>query len=173
MIDDIFFGAGNTTRRGLESSDSGMTDHSSAAWLAYAAYRGGAPHTVTGTLLVRPGVYSPQLDNTRNLLVYLPPTYPQRDRTYPVLYMHDAQNLFDAATAFGGHEWGVDETLDALSAEGLEAIVVGLPHMNADRIPEYNPLPARGGRGEQYLRFIIETVKPLIDTSLRTQPEPE
>jgi predicted alpha/beta superfamily hydrolase len=87
--------------------------------------------------------------------------------------MHDAQNLFDAATAFGGQEWGVDETLHALSAEGLEAIVVGLPHMEADRIPEYNPLASRGGRGDQYLQFIVETVKPLIDLSLRTQPEPE
>lgn len=150
-----------------------MTDWSSTPWLDYAAYRGGAPHTVTGTVVVRPGVYSPQLDNHRDVLVYLPPTYPARDRTYPVIYMHDGQNLFDTGTSFGGQEWGVDETLQALSGEGLEAIVVGLPHGEAARIAEYNPIAARGGRGEAYLAFIIETVKPMIDASLRTQPERE
>lgn len=150
-----------------------MTEASLAPWLEYAAYRGGAPHTVSGTLVVRPAVHSPQLNNQRDLLVYLPPTYAARDRTYPVVYMQDGQNLFDAATAFGGQEWGVDETLEALSREGCEAIVVGLPHMDAARIAEYNPFPARGGRGEAYLAFIVETVKPLIDSSFRTQPERE
>lgn len=139
----------------------------------YGAYRGGAAHTVTGTVVVRRGVYSPQLDNQRDVLVYLPPTYPARDRTYPVVYMQDGQNLFDAATAFGGQEWGVDEILQTLSTEGREAIVVGLPHGEAARIAEYNPLPARGGRGEAYLAFLVETVKPLIDAAFRTQPERE
>jgi predicted alpha/beta superfamily hydrolase len=150
-----------------------MTESSLGPWLEYAAYRAGAPHTVTGTVVVQPGVYSPQLDNRRDVLVYLPPTYAARDRTYPVIYMQDGQNLFDADTAFGRQEWHVDETLEALSAEGLEAIVVGLPHMDAARLTEYNPFPVRGGRGEQYLDFIVETVKPIIDNCFRTQPERE
>ena len=63
-------------------------------------------------------------------------------RHFPVLYMHDGQNLFDQGTAFGGNEWQVDETLQALSAEGLGAIVVGLPNAGAARIPEYSPFPS-------------------------------
>jgi len=147
-----------------------MTASSSEPWLDYAAYTSGNGHTVTGTVVVRPGVYSPQLDNARDLLVYLPPAYAARDRAYPVIYMQDGQNLFDAATAFGGQEWQVDETLEALSGEGLEAIVVGLPHAGDARIAEYNPFPVRGGRGERYLAYLVETVKPLIDAGFRTRP---
>ncbi|MCC7358311.1 MAG: alpha/beta hydrolase [Anaerolineales bacterium] len=142
-------------------------------WLDYAAYREGAPHTVVGTLRVRPQLYSPQLDNRRDVLVYLPPSHATGERAYPVLYLQDGQNLFDADTAFGGQEWQVDETLEALSAEGLEALVVGLPHMGPERIAEYNPFAARGGRGQAYLSFVMETVKPLIDASFHTRPERE
>jgi predicted alpha/beta superfamily hydrolase len=69
----------------------------------------------------------------------------------------------------------VDETLAALSAEGLEAIAVGLPHAGEDRIPEYNPFArgrgGRSGRGNEYLAFVVDTVKPLIDAAFSTQPD--
>jgi predicted alpha/beta superfamily hydrolase len=87
--------------------------------------------------------------------------------------MHDGQNLFDRATSFAG-EWGVDETLEAASGEGLEAIVVGIPNMGRERCDEYSPWVdprAGGGRGDRYLRFLTETVKPLIDRDFRTRPE--
>lgn len=142
-------------------------------WLNYTDYRGGTAHTVSGRVVVQPQVYSPQLDNRRDVLVYLPPSHAAGERAYPVLYLQDGQNLFDAGTAFGGHEWQVDETLEALNAAGLEAVVVGLPHMDADRIAEYNPFAARGGRGEAYLSFVLETVKPLIDASFHTRMERE
>lgn len=60
------------------------------------------------------------------LYVYLPPSYETSTTAYPVLYMHDGQNLFDEATSYSG-EWQVDETLEMLSAEGIEMIVVGIP----------------------------------------------
>lgn len=141
-------------------------------WQSYAAYRAGAAHTVCGAVVVQPGFYSPQLDNRRDLLVYLPPDYESGERRYPVIYMHDGQNLFDAETSYGG-EWQVDETMATLSAEGLAAIVVGIPNMGEQRIAEYSPFVDAqhgGGRGENYVRFLVETVKPRIDSDFRTLP---
>jgi len=147
-----------------------MSDLKIAPWITYAEYRGGE-HTVAGEMRVLPGLYSPQLGNQRDVLVYLPPGHGAADRRFPVLYLHDGQNLFDRGTAFGGHEWQVDETLEALSAEGLPAIAVGLPNSGDGRIPEYSPFPGFAEpRGDRYLAFIVETVKPLIDEAFRTQP---
>ena len=129
--------------------------------------------TVTGTVKVLEALYSPQLDNRRDLLVYLPPSYGRSEARYPVLYMHDGQNLFDYLMSYAG-EWGVDETLQALSNDGIEAIVVGIANLGLGRIHEYNPFAdsrPQGGRGEPYLAFIVETVKPLIDQDFRTCPE--
>lgn len=130
--------------------------------------------TVVGNIRVSPAVYSPQLDNRRAILVYLPPTYAwDNGRRYPVVYMQDGQNLFDAATSFAG-EWGVDDTMEALSQdEQLEAIVVGIPNMEEKRMAEYSPFrdPRHGaGAGNQYLSFLVNTVKPLIDHDFRTLP---
>ncbi len=141
-------------------------------WLTYDEYRAGQAHTANDRLRVLPGLYSPQLDNSRDVLVYLPPSYATGSQHYPVLYFHDGQNLFDSGTAFGGTEWQVDETLDALSAQGIEAIAVGLPHTGDGRILEYNPFShIKGGRGDDYLAFLVDTVKPLIDSTFRTRPE--
>ena len=71
-------------------------------------------HTVVGTVKVLEGVESPQLGNRRDLIVYLPPSYGRGDRRYPVIYMHDGQNLFDRATSFG-EEWEVAQTLEEVS----------------------------------------------------------
>jgi predicted alpha/beta superfamily hydrolase len=150
-----------------------MSNPENASWITYDEYRQ-VDHTVVGELRVLPGLYSPQLDNRRDLLVYLPPGHAAGRRRYPVLYMHDGQNLFDRGTAFGGNEWQVDETLEALSTDGLAAIVVGLPHAGDARLSEYSPFPGFAeARGDAYLAFLIETVKPLIDANFFTQPERE
>lgn len=147
-----------------------MPDTNLATWVTYDQYRQ-TEHTTVGELRVLPGLYSPQLNNTRDLLVYLPPDHDNGQQRFPVLYMHDGQNLFDRATAFGGNEWQVDETLQVLSREGLGAIVVGLPNAGEARVPEYSPFPGYGAaRGDAYLAFIIETVKPIIDAAFRTLP---
>jgi glycogen operon protein len=115
-------------------------------------------------------IHSPQLDNQRDILVYLPPEYDTSAARYPVIYMHDGQNLFDQATAYD-HEWQVDETMQALSAAGYPAIVVGIPNMADERVDEYGPFadPRHGGgNGEAYLAFLVETLKPLIDEQFRT-----
>ncbi|MBZ0275864.1 MAG: alpha/beta hydrolase [Anaerolineae bacterium] len=128
-------------------------------------------HTVTGSVQVYPALHSPQLGNERSLLVYLPPSYAASDRRYPVLYMHDGQNLFDEHTSYAG-EWRVDETMEALSHEGLEAIVVGIPNAGERRVHEYSPFADSDseGQGALYMRFMVETVKPLIDSAFRTLP---
>jgi predicted alpha/beta superfamily hydrolase len=144
-------------------------------WQSYPSQDDGAEHTVVGTVKKLEALYSPQLDNRRDVLVYLPPSYgTDAERRYPVLYMHDGQNLFDRATSFGA-EWEVDQTLEAASEDGLEAIVVGLLNLGDARLDEYSPWPdekhAKGGRGDLYLDFIVQTVKPIIDADFRTRPD--
>lgn len=144
-------------------------------WEEYANVFTGAGHTAHGDLRVLRGLASPQLGNRRDIVVYVPPGYRRGLRRYPVLYMHDGQNLFDAATAFAG-EWGVDEVLERAAPAGLEAIVVGVPNAGADRLDEYSPFTdqqGRGGRGEAYALFLADTLKPLIDRDFRTMPERE
>jgi predicted alpha/beta superfamily hydrolase len=132
----------------------------------------GAPF---GTVTIVPGVASPQLDNSRSLRIYLPPSYQENAaKRYPVLYMHDGQNLFDAKTAAYGVEWGIDETVNHLVAIGAmdEVIVVGVDN-TPGRIAEYTPCcdPKHGGgKLDAYDRFIVDTVKPMIDKTLRTLP---
>lgn len=130
-----------------------------------------SPRTVTGTLLIQPEIAVPQLRTQRTVLVYLPPSYAKSERRYPVLYMHDGQNLFDAATSFSGTEWQVDETMQQLAEEGIEAIVVGIYHGEKQRIGEYTPFARWHGKGEHYLDFLVQTLKPTIDHDFRTKPD--
>lgn len=135
-------------------------------------------HTVVGDLRVYRQFYSPQLDNHRDIFAWLPPSYTTSNSRYPVIYMHDGQNLFDAHISFSG-EWMVDETLTELANENLEAIVIGIPNISEIRRIEYNPYPTHigdvfwDGRGDDYIRFIVETLKPFIDGEFRTSPSPE
>jgi predicted alpha/beta superfamily hydrolase len=118
-------------------------------------------------------VWSPQLRNRRPIDVYLPASYPS-GRRYPVVYMHDGQNLSDPSTAFAG-TWELDATLDRLAAAGLEAIVVGV-HNTERRLADYSPFPDRrhgGGDADAYLEFLVSTLKPRIDRIFHTVPERE
>jgi alpha-glucosidase len=127
-----------------------------------------------GVSLMPTKLEMPGLDRQRQIRIYLPPGYATSHKRYPVLYMHDAQNLFDDATSFAG-EWKVDETLDQLAREGkLELIVVGIDNSPTRRINELNPWdnPRFGpGEGRQYMEFIVKVVKPLVDHTYRTLPD--
>lgn len=126
-----------------------------------------------GDVRVLPNVEIPQLDVKRDVLVYLPPSYATGERRYPVLYMQDGQNLFDEATAFANQDWRVDETMERLSGEGYEAIIVGIPHGGERRLVEYNPFPGRwGAKGEEYVGFVSDQLKPFVDSRFRTHFEP-
>jgi predicted alpha/beta superfamily hydrolase len=120
----------------------------------------------------------PGLGRERTLRLYLPPSYETAAaRRYPVIYMHDAQNLFDEATSSFGSEWGVDETMDEFArTRGFEAIVVGIDHGGDERLHELSPWtnPKYGpAQGEQYMAFVVDTVKPFIDAHYRTLPDRE
>jgi predicted alpha/beta superfamily hydrolase len=115
--------------------------------------------------------YMPQLDRFRKVWIYLPPDYNDNTDNYPVLYMHDGQNVFDASTSFSG-EWEVDETLNALHAAGDPGvIVVAVDNGGTHRIDEYSPWvhpTYGGGEGEAYMEFMSTTLKPFIDVTYRT-----
>jgi predicted alpha/beta superfamily hydrolase len=111
------------------------------------------------------------LDRQRTIRVYLPPNYDRSSDAYSVVYMQDGQNLFDDSTAYAG-EWGVDETLNELSQQqGLNIIVVGIDNGGEKRMNEYSPWENNrfgAAEGEQYMDFVVEVVKPYIDTNYRT-----
>ncbi|MCO6497370.1 MAG: alpha/beta hydrolase [Chitinophagaceae bacterium] len=116
--------------------------------------------------------YMPQLNRNRRIWIYLPKGYEQTNKRYPVLYMHDGQNVFDAATSFSG-EWGVDEFLDSLGGNCREAIVVAIDNGQSYRMNEYNPwefMEFGKGEGDQYVDFLIKDLKPYIDKHYRTLP---
>jgi predicted alpha/beta superfamily hydrolase len=149
------------------------SESETAVWLDYPHADSDDHHTVEGTVKRLEALWSPQLENEREILVYLPPSYGSGERRYPVLYMHDGQNLFDQATSFAG-EWHVDGTMEMLGQRGIEAIVVAIPNMGSARLDEYSPFrdpKMGGGKGDLYLDFVVETLKPIIDRDFRTHPD--
>ncbi|CAM3478615.1 alpha/beta hydrolase [Flavobacterium chungbukense] len=116
-------------------------------------------------------IEAPQLKTSKKIWIYLPSDYSkQTQKRYSVIYMHDAQNLFDAKTSYSG-EWNVDEKLDSLKAP---IIVVGIEHGNEKRIDELTPFKNEkygGGNADNYLEFIVKTLKPYIDKKYRTKPK--
>ena len=115
--------------------------------------------------------FMPQLGRKRRIWIYLPNDYQVSEKKYPVLYMHDGQNLFDNQTSFAG-EWGIDESMNALEKSGFSGcIVVGIDNGGAQRINEYSPFinpQYGGGQGEAYVNFLVQTLKPYIDQHFRT-----
>ena len=135
----------------------------------------------------------------RRVDIWLPPTYDQQpEARFPVLYMHDGQNLFDSAHAYAGETWGVAEALTEQAGAGIcrEGIIVGIWNLNEQRWGEYmprRPLTTPAGQlrlttlaekipevdagvlptSDEYLRFLVEELKPFIDRELRTLPGPE
>lgn len=113
-------------------------------------------------------IAAPQLDTVKQIWVYLPKNYTSSRKRYPVIYMHDAQNLFDAETSYVG-EWQIDEYLDTLHKN--QSIIIGIEHGNEKRIDELTPFKNEkygGGNGNNYLLFIKNTLKPYIDQNYRT-----
>lgn len=129
--------------------------------------------TLTGDIRAHHLFHSSELKNARTIMVYLPPGYDDApDEGYPVLYMHDGNNIFDARTSATGVEWGLDETAERLITHGRihKVIIVGI-YNTPQRTKEYAPfkdLEYGGGIGDAYLEFIVATLKPFIDKTYRT-----
>lgn len=113
-------------------------------------------------------IEAPQLETQKKIWVYLPKEYQNSKKSYPVIYMHDGQNLFDDKTSYVG-EWKIDEYLDTIDKN--QSIIIGIEHGNEKRIDEltpYNTEKYGGGKADDYLNFIIKTLKPHIDLNYRT-----
>jgi predicted alpha/beta superfamily hydrolase len=128
---------------------------------------------IVGTARLHKNMYSHNLDGKRSVIVWLPPGYKRlrnAHKTYPVLYMHDGQNIIDPKTSFAGKDWRVDETVAKLvkSRKMKEIIVVGIYNTPA-RLEEYSD----SEKGKKYLKFIVSELKPFIDSNYRTMPRRE
>ena len=124
---------------------------------------------ITGHVERHADVASAYLAKSRDVLVWLPPSYADSpERRYPVLYMHDGQQIFDPATSTWGQDWEVDEWCDSLMRAGSmrEVIVVGI-YCTPERREEYSTLHG----ADDYTRFVIEELKPMIDDRYRTLPD--
>jgi len=125
-------------------------------------------------------IYMTTFEQEKTIRVYLPKTYMNENKRYPVLYMHDGQNVFRDEDSHRGVSLGIEDYLDE---NGQEIIVVGIDFNTAgeERINEYCPWPngemakekfgvanLTGGRGEDYLDFIVHELKPFIDRKYRT-----
>lgn len=111
----------------------------------------------------------PQLKRNRRVWIYVPVAGPLHETRFPVLYMHDGQNVFEDTSSFSG-EWGVDEFLD--SSQLKQCIVVAIDNGADKRSNEYSPYDSeRFGKaqGAAYVDFIVQTLKPFIDKNYQTQ----
>lgn len=133
-------------------------------------------HTTTSNVKILSENFTiPQLNTTRKIWIYLPPDYETSKTKYPVIYMHDGQNLFDEFTSFSG-EWSVDETMnDIYKAMGKSAIVIGIDNGGDKRLSEYSPWNnvkyKTSGEGDLYVDFLAKTLKPYIDKTYRTEKQ--
>jgi predicted alpha/beta superfamily hydrolase len=126
---------------------------------------------IVGTVKYHRGLKGEGLQHERDVIVWLPPSYENdAGKRYPVLYMHDGQNVFDPNTSFIGYDWHADEVADSLIKAGKmqEVIIVGI-YNTPDRISEYS----NSEIGRNYARFVVQRLKPLIDSTYRTEPGQE
>lgn len=114
----------------------------------------------------------PKISQERRVHVLLPHDYAQTDTRYPVLYLHDGQNLFGGGAGYGS--WEIDQKMALLAARHHhEVILISIDHAHDERIREFTLHPTRAGkgRGQYYLNFIRHTLKPIVDRSFRTLPD--
>jgi predicted alpha/beta superfamily hydrolase len=117
--------------------------------------------------------YIPQLDRYRKIWALLPYDYYVSNKSYPVLYLQDAQNLFNEGSGYGN--WEIDKKLSILSEYGRgDIIIIAIEHGSEERIKEYifdNDNIANGSEGKKYIRFITDTLKPFVDEHYRTKKD--
>jgi predicted alpha/beta superfamily hydrolase len=129
----------------------------------------GEPSEGSPALWSLPKLRSPELQNYRDIIVALPPSYDPANRAYPLVVMHDGQNLFDPDTSYVG-AWGLIGVLRDLAAVGIEMIVAGVANTGPFRKYEYSPFrdPKHGGGdGDRYLTFVIDQVLPRVESEFR------
>ena len=134
----------------------------------------GEPALGSPALWSLPKLRSPELQNYRDIIVAVPPSYHSASRSYPLVIMHDGQNLFDPDTSYVG-AWGMIGVLRDLAAEGIEVVVAGIANTGPFRKYEYSPFrdPKHGGGdGDRYLSFVIDQVIPRVESQFRVEHTP-
>jgi predicted alpha/beta superfamily hydrolase len=119
--------------------------------------------------------YIPQLDKTRKVWALLPHNYYKSQKRYPVLYLQDAQNLFNGGSKYGN--WEIDKKLSVLAEYHRgDIVVIAVEHGDDDRIQEFvfqNPKLTKNAEGKRYIRFVTDTLKPFVDAKYRTLKDRE
>ena len=125
----------------------------------------------TAQIIILAKFNMPQLNRQRTIRVFLPKGYASSNKSYPVIYMTDGQNIFKTSAAIK-NTWGVDSLLNTMPAS-KQCIIVGIDHAGKDRITEYNPYDSNYGKGAGivFIQFLAETLKPYIDTHYRTKKD--
>lgn len=134
----------------------------------------------SGTIQYHYDHLSPQLNNKRMIKVYLPPGYKKNiKKSYPVLYIHDGQMVFTnpKLKSTTNQLWRIDKTTDYLiNTDKIQKIIIVSIYSTADKFNEYTPFQDKkkgGGKADQYLNYIVNTIKPFIDKTYRTLPDKE
>ncbi|TNF26717.1 MAG: hypothetical protein EP319_13185 [Deltaproteobacteria bacterium] len=147
-----------------------LNEHEGPVVVNIAHWKDLRPLQFTGNHRVIKDFYVPQLERSKDVSIWLPPSYKEdENKRYPVIYMHDGQNVFSPYTAVFGNEWSVDEVMEKLIALGKvrEAIIVASTSDKFERSLEYHVYK----KGRQYARFVVDTLKPYIDKNFRTLPD--
>ncbi len=152
--------------RRLTPEDQGKLEIRVEGWKDGWTARKKAP--ITGDYQILPKVHSKYLEHDRDVIVWFPPGYAARTtQRYPVLYMHDGRQVFDPSTSTWGKDWQVDELAQDMILNGeLEPFIVVAVDCTDARFDEYSPVR----KGDDYLRFVIEELKPMVDARWRTDP---
>ena len=137
-----------------------------------------SPEKKQGTVVIIPDLYSPELNTEHNVLrIYLPYDHESSNKSYPVVYMPDGQNLFSSSTATYGKSWLAGNLLDRLTREGkTEGIILVGIDSTSQRTKEYNLYlddlsENREGLADETCDFYVNTVKPYVDNHYRTLPD--
>lgn len=133
---------------------------------------GGNPTVSAHVRILDSNFHIPQLQRNRRVWICFPPDYFTSAEYYPVIYMHDGQNVFNSGTSFSG-EWRVDESMiNELENACTQSIIVAIDNGGAERLNEYAPWMNtqynQGGQGDEYCSFLVNTLKPFIDANYRT-----
>lgn len=161
---------GNSTNNRVLTRQRGVIRDFVARWSNYGLTFN--PAFLPKIEVVDPAFYSPELKKSRRVVALLPYNYHQNpDKKYPVIYLHDGQNLFDDKAPFGN--WAIDTKLAVLAEKGLgDIIVIAIDHGGSERVHEFLP-PVNNRKlghseGRKYVRFMAKTLKPYVDTHFRT-----
>jgi predicted alpha/beta superfamily hydrolase len=161
---------GNSTNNRVLENPQGVINDFVARWSNYGLTF--TPSFLPKIHIVSEAFYSPELKKSRRVVALLPYDYAkQTEKRYPVLYLHDAQNLFDDKAPFGN--WGIDKKLAVLAERGMgDLIIIAIDHGGETRMNEFLP-PTKNEKlghsdGRKYVKFLAKTLKPHVDEQFRT-----